>query len=240
MQAKNMTRGSVVAVALAHLFVAHASAQPLTGPPANPQYEYSTPMPPGVAAPETVETRLGTLRFDSGMPDQATTDKLYDNLDFQRAVQAYLLGLPPVNQLSNRTAILSMGPVNTTVPIWEPAVGLHSPAEQGVDRTRTSRTSRKPPCISYARGEGLVHQVAQARVVRRIAEEHHPEVRPQQGVLGLEGAPDHLAEVLGGGEAGIAQQAHAVRVARQDPDRDQAPPLAEDAVVSGAASRMRA
>jgi len=98
------------------------SAQELTGPPADPQYKYSTPMPPGVAAPAQVETRLGTLRFDSGVPDQTTTDKLYDNLDFQRAVQAYLLGLPPVNQLANRTAILSMGPANRTVPIWEQLV----------------------------------------------------------------------------------------------------------------------
>jgi len=95
---------------------------PLTGASADPQYKYSTEMPPGVAIPDKVETRLGTLRFDGGVPDQATTDKLFDNLDFQHAVQAYLLGLPPVNQLANRTAILSMGPVNKTVPIWEQRV----------------------------------------------------------------------------------------------------------------------
>jgi hypothetical protein len=99
-----------------------AMAQMLEGPPANPQYKYSTPMPPDVAAPDKVETRLGTLHFDSGVPDQATTDKLYDNLDFQRAVQAYLLGLPPVNQLANKSAILTMGPANKTVPIWEQLV----------------------------------------------------------------------------------------------------------------------
>jgi hypothetical protein len=52
-------------------------------------------------------------------PDQASTEKIYDNLDFQRAVQAYLLALPVVNQMGNREAILSVGPVNTTVPIWE-------------------------------------------------------------------------------------------------------------------------
>jgi hypothetical protein len=96
-----------------------ALAQPLKGPPANPQYKYSTPMPPEVATPDKVETRLGTLHFDSGVPDQATADKLYDNLDFQRAVQGYLLGIPAVNQLSNKKAILSLGPANKTVPIWE-------------------------------------------------------------------------------------------------------------------------
>ena len=37
-------------------------------------------------------------------------------------MQAYLLGLPPVNQLANKSAILSMGPANKTVPIWEQLV----------------------------------------------------------------------------------------------------------------------
>ncbi len=109
-------------IAAATMAAVPAMAQMLSGPPAEPQYKYSTPMPPGVAVPDQVETRLGTLRFDSGVPDQVTTDKLYDNLDFQHAVQAYLLGLPPVNQLSNKSAILMMGPVNTTVPIWEQLV----------------------------------------------------------------------------------------------------------------------
>lgn len=86
------------------------------------KYKYSTPMPPGVAIPDKVETRLGTLNFFGGFPDQATTEKLYDNLDFQRAVQAYLLALPVVNQVGNRDAILQLGPANTTVPIWESMV----------------------------------------------------------------------------------------------------------------------
>ncbi|MFM7674546.1 MAG: DUF1254 domain-containing protein [Synechococcus sp.] len=97
-------------------------AQMLSGPPADPNHKYSTPMPRGIAVPPTLETRLGTLRFDGGVPDAASTDKLLDNLDFQRAVQAYLLGLPPVNQLANRQAIASVGPANLTVPVWEQKV----------------------------------------------------------------------------------------------------------------------
>jgi len=97
-------------------------AQPLSGAPADPQLKFSTPMPPGVAVPDTVDTRLGTLNFAGGVPDAATAQKLYDNLDFQRAVQAYLLGLPAVNQLSNRRAMLTQGPANLTVPIWEQLV----------------------------------------------------------------------------------------------------------------------
>jgi hypothetical protein len=97
-------------------------AQMLSGAPADPSYKYSTPMPQGIAIPPTLETRLGTLRFEGGVPDTASTDKLLDNLDFQRAVQAYLLALPPVNQLANRQAMLSVGTANLTVPIWEQKV----------------------------------------------------------------------------------------------------------------------
>lgn len=82
-------------------------------------YKYSTPFPPGIASPDKVETRLGTLKFFDGFPDNATVEKLYDNLDFQRAVQAYLLALPPVSQAANRNAILTLGPANTVVPIFE-------------------------------------------------------------------------------------------------------------------------
>lgn len=85
-------------------------------------YEYSTPVPPGIPAPKELPTRFGTLKFFDGVPDPASTQKIYDNLDFQRAVQGYLLGLPAVNQLANRSNILKMGPANTTVPIWEDLV----------------------------------------------------------------------------------------------------------------------
>jgi hypothetical protein len=84
-----------------------------------PKMKMTTEVPSGIAIPDSVETRLGTLRFFDGFPDDATVEKLYDNLDFQRAVQAYLLGLAPVNQLANRKGIAELGPINTTVPIFE-------------------------------------------------------------------------------------------------------------------------
>ncbi len=111
--------GVVLAAVLSMSASQVAMAQSLTGPPADPQLKFSTPMPPGVAAPDKIETRFGTLSFSDGVPDEASTKKIYDNLDFQRAVQAYLLALPVVNQAANRNGILAMGPANTTVPIWE-------------------------------------------------------------------------------------------------------------------------
>jgi len=96
-----------------------SNGQSLTGSPANPKLKFSTPLPPGIASPAKVETRLGTLNFFDGFPDKATAEKLYDNLDFQRAVQSYLLAIPAVNQAANRNAIRTLGPVNTVVPIFE-------------------------------------------------------------------------------------------------------------------------
>lgn len=43
---------------------------------------------------ETMKTRIGELDFTSGYPTEKTVQKLYDELDFQRAVQAYLWALP--------------------------------------------------------------------------------------------------------------------------------------------------
>jgi hypothetical protein len=45
---------------------------------------------------EARETRIGELVYESGSPTPATVAKLYDEIDFQRACQAYLWGIPAV------------------------------------------------------------------------------------------------------------------------------------------------
>jgi len=127
-------------ISVAVLTTGPALAQTLTGVPAMPQFKYSTPMPPGVASPDKVETRLGTLNFFDGFPDQASVEKLYDNLDFQRAVQAYLLAIPAVSQAANRNAIRELGPANTTVPIFEQLLDSRSTFLTANDNTVYSWT----------------------------------------------------------------------------------------------------
>lgn len=90
----------------------------LAGTPA-PQMKMTTKTPPGIAIPDRVATRLGTLKFVDGVPDQASSEKIYDNLDFQRAVQAYLLALPAVNMAGLRDGLTRLGPANTTVPTFD-------------------------------------------------------------------------------------------------------------------------
>ena len=41
-------------------------------------------------APETMETRFGTLAFPGGYPTEETVERVYDELDLQRATQLYL------------------------------------------------------------------------------------------------------------------------------------------------------
>jgi hypothetical protein len=43
-----------------------------------------------ISIPDKVETSIGTLEFFDGVPNNATIDKLYDNLDRMRAVDVYL------------------------------------------------------------------------------------------------------------------------------------------------------
>ena len=62
------------------------------------------PIPPSLTTPDQVETSIGTLKFRDGIPDQATADKLYDQLDLQRGVSAYLNGLRGVSILAARMA----------------------------------------------------------------------------------------------------------------------------------------
>ena len=83
------------------------------------QYKYETPTPPGVATPDTVETSIGALHLSDGYPDPETVKKVYDNLDASRALQAYLLALPIVNQASMRDTLRKFGPDNQTDVIWE-------------------------------------------------------------------------------------------------------------------------
>ena len=56
--------------------------------------EYSANVPPSITTPESVQTRIGTLKFFDGLPDDETVRKAYDQLDFSRGIEAFLSGIP--------------------------------------------------------------------------------------------------------------------------------------------------
>ncbi len=82
-------------------------------------YKMTTAIAPGVATPDTLETSIGTLHLRDGFPKPETVKKIYDNLDRSRALQAYLLAIPIVNQAGMRDSMRQFGPDNQTDVIWE-------------------------------------------------------------------------------------------------------------------------
>ena len=94
----------------------------IPGDPINSGYKMTTPIAPGVATPNTLETSIGTLHLSDGFPKPDTIEKIYDNLDRSRALQAYLLGIPIVNQAGMRDSLRQFGPDNQTDVIWETLV----------------------------------------------------------------------------------------------------------------------
>lgn len=84
-----------------------------------PKMRMTTAIPPQITTPDAVETRLGTLRFFDGFPDDATVEKVYDNLDFSRGVQAFLNAMPGASVCAIREGMRSQGADNQTVLIME-------------------------------------------------------------------------------------------------------------------------
>ena len=85
-------------------------------------FKMTTPFAPGVAVPDRIESSIGTLNLNYGYPSDETVEKIYDNLDRSRALQAYLLAIPIVNQAGMRDSIRKFGLDNQTDVIWEDLV----------------------------------------------------------------------------------------------------------------------
>ena len=79
----------------------------------------TTDIPAGIATPDKVETSIGTLILVDGVPDAETAQKVYDNLDFQRATEAYLNSIQIASMNGMREGILAYGPANTTALLFE-------------------------------------------------------------------------------------------------------------------------
>ncbi len=84
-----------------------------------PKMKMTTEVPPGIATPDKLETSLGTLTSVDGVPDAETTQKVYDNLDLNRATEAFLNGLPIASMYAMKKGLLELGPANTTAGLFE-------------------------------------------------------------------------------------------------------------------------
>lgn len=57
-------------------------------------YAQTTEIPKGILTPDIVETSIGTLHFQDGVPDHKTSELVYEYLDRMRAVDVFLKCMP--------------------------------------------------------------------------------------------------------------------------------------------------
>ncbi|MCW1923900.1 DUF1254 domain-containing protein [Luteolibacter arcticus] len=70
---------------------------------------YNHKIPEQIMTPDTVETRIGTLKFFDGLPSKDTTRRVYDNLDFMRGVEAFLNFVPAASIEGIRRGMVEQG-----------------------------------------------------------------------------------------------------------------------------------
>ncbi|QDS94681.1 hypothetical protein FF011L_34610 [Roseimaritima multifibrata] len=74
-----------------------------------PKMKYSTKIPANVVIPDRTETRLGALEFVDGFPTEATAEKVWDHIDFSRAIEAMIMTTPAASlqgSLTHRPELL--------------------------------------------------------------------------------------------------------------------------------------
>jgi hypothetical protein len=71
------------------------------------------------AQAEPVTTRLGILEVDHGLPTPATRQKLYDELDIQRAVQGVIWAEPAINNALFQRAMVNAGVPNLGAMVYD-------------------------------------------------------------------------------------------------------------------------
>ncbi len=79
----------------------------------------TTDVPEGIATPDRLETSIGALTGFDGVPDAATTQKVYDRLDLQRASHAFLSTIQIASMYAMEQGLLAFGPANTTALLFE-------------------------------------------------------------------------------------------------------------------------
>ncbi len=75
----------------------------------DPTPGYNNKIPESILTPDAVETKLGTLKFFDGIPDEKAAAALFANLDLNRGLQALLNGMPASNFEAGRAGHIALG-----------------------------------------------------------------------------------------------------------------------------------
>jgi len=75
-------------------------------------------IPPSITTPDRVNSRFGTLEFKDGAPSKATTDKMYDQIDFTHAYNVFMNSLDGVSIATLRKGLQSVGVKDNEVIVF--------------------------------------------------------------------------------------------------------------------------
>src|SRR6266550_5075869 len=79
-----------------------------------------------ISTPNKVETQLGTLEFTDGAPSAATAQKVYDNLDYIRGVDAFMNSFGGASAYAIRQGFHSIGAEDNAVVIFSELMDSNS------------------------------------------------------------------------------------------------------------------
>lgn len=83
-------------------------------------------VPSALTTPNKVETRIGTLEYKNGVPTVETADKVYDTLDFTRALNAYNNSFRGASAYAIMQGFHSIGAEDNMVVIFPKLMDAHS------------------------------------------------------------------------------------------------------------------
>lgn len=83
-------------------------------------------IPPEIATPDVVDTRIGTLEFKDGVPSETTAEKVYDNLDFTYAFRAFMDNLRGVSIHALRKGMHDIGVKDNEVLVFSELMDANS------------------------------------------------------------------------------------------------------------------
>lgn len=83
-----------------------------------PKMKMTTQIPAEITIADKVETSIGALTFKDGFPTEETAQKIYDQLDFQRAVESVMMTTPGASVHAFAQANRKYGADNEAALIW--------------------------------------------------------------------------------------------------------------------------
>jgi hypothetical protein len=91
----------------------------------------------------TINTPIGELKYGAVYPTEETTEKLYNEIDFQRACQGYMWSMPRVTAACVRLRVPTLCAMSTVLGTGKTVPGALSPSSRtGQERQTTLGVDR--------------------------------------------------------------------------------------------------